>query len=145
MKTKITTEMKKLLLFTTLLAIMASCEIYIFDEQVEWDERDLFVGRYRIEEVSQTTEQHYIYNIDIKKSCCIDNKIKISNFYGAGINVYAYVNDIRITVPLQRRIENVRSVPSDRGGFMCRRIECSSVYSPSEGGRKLWAVREPLV
>ncbi len=102
-KTKITTEMKKLLLFTTVLGLLASCEIYIFDEQfVEWDERDLFVGDYRVEELSQTTDQFYVYNINIRKSCCIDNKIRISNFYGVGINVHAYVNDTRITVPWQR-------------------------------------------
>ena len=110
--------MKKIILFGTIL-FLTGCEIYIFDEQhVEWDDRDLFVGSYHVEEYSQTTEQFYTYDMHIQKSCCKQQEIRISNFYGAGLDVYALVYDNRITIPLQQSegygIEGTGKMASDR-------------------------------
>ena len=110
--------MKKILLFGTIL-FLAGCEIYIFDEQyVEWDDRDLFVGSYRVEEYSQTTEQFYTYDMHIQKSCCQQQEIRISNFYGVGLDIYAVVYENRITIPLQKskgyEIEGTGKMTSER-------------------------------
>jgi hypothetical protein len=91
--------MKKLLLFGTIL-FLGGCEIYLFEDPYV-DERNLFVGSYQVEEFSQITEQHYTYNMTIRKSCCDSREIKISNFYGVGISVKAIVNNNRLTIPLQ--------------------------------------------
>jgi len=94
--------MKKYLLFAVLI-IMAGCDIYIVDEPyVVYDDRDMFVGNYHINEFSQTTEQSYNYNVHILKSCCDTQEIRITNFYGSELEVYALVNDNRLTIPLQR-------------------------------------------
>lgn len=66
------------------------------------DDRNLFIGNYRVDEYSQVTEQHYNYSMSIQKSCCNSREIKINNFYGVDISVLAVVNDNRLTIPLQR-------------------------------------------
>jgi len=93
--------MKKLLLFTVLVSL-ASCEIYFLEESyVDYDDRDLFVGSYHVKEYSQTTESYYEYNITIQKSCCDSEEVRISNFYGSDLVVYATVYDNRITIHQQ--------------------------------------------
>ena len=91
--------MKKLLLFGAIL-FLGGCEVYFIEDP--YDERNLFVGTYHVDEFSQVTEQHYTYNMTIQKSCCNSREIKIKNFYGVGISVLAVVHDNRITIPLQR-------------------------------------------
>lgn len=91
--------MKKLLLFGAIL-FLGGCEIYIFEDPYV-DERDLFIGNYHVDEYSQITEQHYTYNMTIRKACCNSREVKISNFYGIGITVKAIVNNNRLTIPLQ--------------------------------------------
>ena len=93
--------MKKFLPFV-LVALLASCEIYLFEDPNGWDDRDLFVGSYRVEEYSQTTDNIYSYNITIQKSCCRSDEVRISNFYGSDLRVYGYVRDNRLTIPLQK-------------------------------------------
>ena len=110
--------MKRLIPFAGLV-FLAGCEIYLFDEQyVAWDDRDFFIGSYHVEEYSQTTEQFYCYDIHIQKSCCKAHEIRINNFYGADLDVYAIVNDDRITIPLQKaegyEIEGTGKVTSNR-------------------------------
>ena len=92
--------MKKLLLFGAIL-FLGGCEIYVFDDPYV-DDRNLFIGNYRVDEYSQVTEQHYNYSMSIQKSCCNSREIKINNFYGVDISVLAVVNDNRLTIPLQR-------------------------------------------
>lgn len=93
--------MKRLLPFALLL-LLASCEIYLLEDPNAWDDRDLFVGSYEVDEYSQTTELRYAYNMHIRKSCCRSDEVKISNFYGADLTVRAYINNNRITIPLQQ-------------------------------------------
>jgi hypothetical protein len=100
-RTNKTRIMKRLLPFALLL-ILASCEIYIIEDPNAWDERDLFIGSYDVEEYSQTTDRTYTYNIHIIKSCCRANEVKITNFYGTDLTVYGFVDDNRITIPLQQ-------------------------------------------
>ena len=92
--------MKKLLLFGAIL-FLGGCEIYVFDDPYV-DDRNLFIGNYRVDEYSQVTEQRYNYSMSIQKSCCNSREIKINNFYGVDISVLAVVNDNRLTIPLQR-------------------------------------------
>lgn len=91
--------MKNLLLLGTIL-FLGGCEIYIFENPYV-DDRNQFLGNYRVEEYSQVTEQFYTYDMTIKKSCCNSREVKITNFYGVGISVKAIVNNNRLTIPLQ--------------------------------------------
>jgi hypothetical protein len=94
--------MKKLFIFAALISL-ASCDIYLLDESyVNYDDRDLLIGDYHVEEYSQTTENFYRYDITITKSCCKSDEIRISNFYGSDLTVYASVYDNRLTIPLQQ-------------------------------------------
>lgn len=81
--------------------LLASCEIYIDDEPRRRDDRNLFVGHYRIEENSDTYNVIAEYSIDIRKSTAYSNRVYIDNFYDSGIEVYAVVSGDRITIPLQ--------------------------------------------
>ena len=93
--------MKKLFLFASLISL-ASCEIYFYDDPNNgWDDRDLFIGNYEMQEYSEATEQYYSYSIRIQKSCCRSDEIKISNFYGADIKVKALVYVNKVTIPRQ--------------------------------------------
>jgi hypothetical protein len=93
--------MKRLLPFALLL-LLASCEIYLIEDPNARDDRNLFVGEYQVEEYSQTTDRLYTYNIRIQKSCCRADEVKITNFYGADLKVYAFVSNNRLTIPLQQ-------------------------------------------
>ncbi len=94
--------MKKLLLLVLPLLLLAGCDIYIYqDPYVVYDDRDMFVGRYQVEEYSQTTGQFYNYRFDISKSYSDQATVIITNFYGAGLEVYATVYDSKITIPWQ--------------------------------------------
>ena len=93
--------MKKILPFALLLTL-ASCEIYLLEDPNAWDDRDLYVGSYHVEEYSQTTDQVFNYDISIQKSCCRSDEVKITNFYGSDIKVYGYISNSRLTIPLQQ-------------------------------------------
>ena len=93
--------MKRLLPFALML-ILASCDIYLIEDPNAWDDRDLFIGSYQVEEYSQTTDRLFTYNIRVKKSCCRDGEVKITNFYGSDLTVYGYVQSNRLTIPLQQ-------------------------------------------
>ena len=113
--------MKKLVLFAALISL-ASCEIYIFDDpNPAWDERDQFVGSYYVEEYSQTTERFYTYTIEVEKSCCRNDEIRILNFYGSDIEVVALVHNYKMTIPLQQvdgyEIEGTGKIIDDKLEF----------------------------
>ncbi|MEN8249345.1 MAG: hypothetical protein ABFS32_10475 [Bacteroidota bacterium] len=92
--------MKKVILFSVL-AFLASCDIYLIEEPVPWDDRDMFIGDYRVEEYSQTTDRVFVYDITVEKAWNRDKEIRIRNFYGVGLDVYGLVNGERLTIPLQ--------------------------------------------
>jgi hypothetical protein len=59
------------------------------------------VGYYDMEEYSNTYDDYTYYSIQLSKSGYDGNEIRMSNFYGVDMNVYAYVNGDRITIPFQ--------------------------------------------
>ncbi len=95
--------MKKLLRVVLPLFLLAGCDIYIYEEPyVTYDDRDLFVGRYQVEEYSQTTGRFFRYAFVVSKSCCDPTGVIITNFYGSGLAVYATVAGTQLTIPWQR-------------------------------------------
>ena len=100
------------------LALLASCELYIYEEPVPWDDRDMFVGHYHMEEYSQTTGRIDTYNITVDKAWNRAHEVRIRNFYGIGLKVYGIVDGNRLTIPLQVvdgfEIEGTGRVVGDR-------------------------------
>lgn len=93
--------MKKLILMILPILLLASCEIYIDEEPRRRDDRNQFVGHYRIEETSDTYGVITEYGIEISKSYNSRSRVYIHNFYDSGIEVYAIISGDRITIPLQ--------------------------------------------
>lgn len=93
--------MKKLLLLIISVFFLASCEIYIDEEPRRRDDRNKFIGDYRIEESSNTYNSIIEYSIEISKSRSSNNRVYIHNFYDSGIEIYALVDGDRITIPFQ--------------------------------------------
>jgi hypothetical protein len=91
--------MKKLyfILFVTL----GSCQIILYEEPSYYDNRDELVGRYELDEYSETTEHFYTYRIDILKSCCDSQEVLIQNFYDVGLEVTAYYDGYKLNIPRQ--------------------------------------------
>lgn len=87
--------MKKLILFSTLLALVTSCNFY--EVEPRYDHRDKFVGYFDVEEYSNTYGDYTYYEVRISTSRHRD-EIVIDNFYAANLRVYATVsyNDVRI-------------------------------------------------
>lgn len=93
--------MKKLFLLIFPALFLASCEIYVDEAPRRRDDRNLYVGHYRIEEYSDTYGVITEYSIEVYKSGSSGSRIYISNFYDSGIDVFASVSGNRITIPLQ--------------------------------------------
>ena len=91
--------MKNLLIVFGLFFISSSCDIIIIEPQ--YDERELFVGRYDIEEYSATYDYSTVYPISISKSSHHYDEVLISNFYDVNITVYAWVDGNKLSIPLQ--------------------------------------------
>jgi hypothetical protein len=79
--------------------ILASCDIYVAEPR--YDYRDQITGYFNAEEYSNTYHDYTYYSISVSKSTYSSNEIKLHNFYGANITVYAYINGTRITIPEQ--------------------------------------------
>src|SRR5689334_966936 len=92
------TVMKKLL-YLFLLIGLSSCEFY-YVEPV-YSERDRLVGRYDVEEYSDTYNEYTHFSIWIDKSSQYSNQFYIDNFYGADIRVWASISYDHITIPRQ--------------------------------------------
>lgn len=90
------------LLWVFLLGLGLSSCIFIEDEHVAIDERDAFVGRFDVEEYSETNWKTTQYSASINKSSHERDVVWVSNFYGIGIDVYGIVDGTRIRVPSQR-------------------------------------------
>jgi hypothetical protein len=113
MKTLIT------LLFTAI--FLASCTFY--DVEPRYDSRDRIVGRYEVEEYSETYDDYTYYDLRISKSS-YDREIYLSNFYGAEIRVYAYLDYDKVTIPYQvvngYEVEGVGTVLGNEISFSYR-------------------------
>lgn len=91
--------MKKL--YFLLFIALGSCQIILFDEPSYYDDRNDLVGRYELDEFSETTELYYTYNIEILKSCCNSDEVYIRNFYDVGIEAVASFDGYKLIIPRQ--------------------------------------------
>ena len=90
--------MRRLLPSLFLAIVAASCDFY--DAEPRYDSRDRIIGRYDIEEYSETYNHYTTYSMYIHKSG-YSREIYMDNFYAANIRVYAYLDYDRITIPHQ--------------------------------------------
>ena len=113
--------MKKLLYLFLLIGLigLTSCEVYLLEPR--YSERDRIVGRYDVEEYSETYNDYTHYTIWIEKSSQYSNEIYIDNFYGSEIRVRASISYDKITISRQvvngLEIEGVGTVFSDEIEF----------------------------
>jgi hypothetical protein len=84
-----------------LFVLLGSCQIIINEEPSYYDLRDDLVGRYEIDEYSETTEQYFSYNLEIFKSSYSSNEVIIYNFYDVGLEVSAFYDGYKLTIPNQ--------------------------------------------
>ncbi|MBL0740082.1 hypothetical protein [Chryseolinea lacunae] len=90
--------MKRLLPVLTLLLTLGACTVY--DVEPRYDSRTKLVGKYEMEEYSDTYNDLSYYSIYITKSAYA-GEIYIDNFYASDILVRALVQNDRITIPPQ--------------------------------------------
>jgi hypothetical protein len=83
----------------SLIAVMASCDIMVVEPR--YDYRDQMVGYYDMEEYSETYNDYTYYSVRISKDTYSRRTIYLNNFYGANVQVYAYVDYSKITIPYQ--------------------------------------------
>lgn len=88
-------------LYFLLFIVLGSCQLIVYDDVSYYDNRDDIVGRYEIDEFSETTEHYYSYNIRIVKSCCDEDEVYIQNFYDVGLEVMAEYNGYKLDIPRQ--------------------------------------------
>lgn len=82
-----------------MLVSLSACEFYYFEPRV--DSRDRMIGRYDVEEYSETFNDYSYYTFTIERSSRYSNEIIIRNFYGVDINVRATVTYDKITIHRQ--------------------------------------------
>ena len=95
-------KMKKALLGLSLLFLISSCDVIVVEE-VRIDSRNLFAGRFEVEEYSDTYDELTLYDMRVVKD--IDrysNVIYLRNFYGANIEVFANVIGDQLRISRQR-------------------------------------------
>lgn len=134
--------MKKLIYAAFLLTFLASCDIIVVEPQIDY--RDQLVGYYDVEEYSNTYNDYVYYSIDITRDGRYGNDIYIHNFYGADIDVRAYVDYHQITIPYQvvngYEIEGVGSV---HGGEISFDYSVKDLYQNSARDFcEAWAERD---
>lgn len=91
--------MKRLFIAVSLLTILASCQVNIVEPR--YDERDKVVGYYSMEEFSETFNDYTHYTLMITKYGANGNVLYLDNFYGADLQIHAYLSDNKITIPFQ--------------------------------------------
>lgn len=92
--------MKALFLWSVAIVLLVtSCEVH--DHEPRYDSRDRMVGYYTFDEYSNTYHDYVHYTVRVSKDLHHGSEIYFSNFYGADITVYAYVEYDRITIPFQ--------------------------------------------
>ena len=90
--------MKRLLFFVLLIGLSA-CEFYMYDSG--YDYRNRVIGKYEMEEYSETYNDFTRYTIWIERSNRSSDAIWIENFYAVNIRVRATVSFDKITIPRQ--------------------------------------------
>ena len=90
--------MKTLISLLLTAFFLASCTFY--DVEPRYDSRDRIVGRYEVEEYSETYDDFTYYDLRVSKSG-YEREIYFNNFYGADLRIHAYLDSDRITIPFQ--------------------------------------------
>jgi hypothetical protein len=88
------------LLTALLFLLVCSCEPI---EPKPVDQRDKFTGKYTVTEQSGAQQVTHTFKVTVTKSAEPDSVIYISNFYNAGLEVYAQVSGSKLSIPFQRR------------------------------------------
>lgn len=89
--------MKGIVLTSAVLLTLTACDFYV---EPRYDDRDQVVGKFYVDEYSQTYNNYASYTIYISKAYSYDEVI-IDNFYASGIQTRAYISHSRITIPYQ--------------------------------------------
>lgn len=92
--------MKKGLLIALVLVAFSSCDVWVIE--APFDPRDNFVGRYNVEEYSETYDVLTQYRVRILKDADpYSSIIYLRNFYAVEIEVFAEVIGDRLNIPRQ--------------------------------------------
>jgi hypothetical protein len=84
-----------------MLVTLSSCYLDAFEEQTHsYNYRNEIVGRYDIDEYSDTYHEYTYYSVSISEGYG-RREIYINNFYGQGLGVVAYVDGSQIEIPFQ--------------------------------------------
>jgi hypothetical protein len=98
---------------------LSSCEFYYLEPR--YNERDRLLGRYEVEEYSETYNDYTNYSIWIEGSGQNSNEFYIDNFYGVDIRVCASIAYDKITIHRQvingYQVEGVGTVYGDEISF----------------------------
>ncbi|MBX2963939.1 MAG: hypothetical protein KF687_15615 [Cyclobacteriaceae bacterium] len=90
--------MKRFIFFAMLIGLSA-CEFYYTDPV--YSPRDRVLGRYEVEEYSETYNSFLRYTIWIERSSRGNDAIWLDNFYDVNLRVRGTVNFDKITIPKQ--------------------------------------------
>lgn len=92
--------MKKGLLIALVLVAFSSCDVWVIE--APFDPRDNFIGRYNVEEYSETYDVLTQYRVRIlKDGDPYSSIIYLRNFYAVEIEVFAEVIGDRLNIPRQ--------------------------------------------
>lgn len=86
----------KNIFFIAVLIGLSACEFYYYDPYANPVSR--MEGRYSVSDYSETYNNYISYTIWIEASNRATQEVRIDNFYGANIRVYATVNYNKITI-----------------------------------------------
>ncbi|WKZ60558.1 MAG: hypothetical protein QY309_03570 [Cyclobacteriaceae bacterium] len=90
--------MKRLLFFALLIGL-SGCEFYYYDPV--YDSRERVIGRYDVEEYSETFNDYTSFSVWIERSNNYSDEVWIDNFYAVNISVRAVINYDKLTIPRQ--------------------------------------------
>ena len=78
---------------------LVSCVDY--HTETRYDFRDRMVGRYDVEEFSDTYNEYVYYDMFVSKDYGTDDGLIFDDFYAENVRVYAYVSGDYISIPFQ--------------------------------------------
>lgn len=111
---------------------LTSCEIII---EPVFDDRDLLVGSYRVEEYSQTFNDYSEFTIYIRKAGGYNSDVIVENFYNANLDVRAEVVNGKIYISKQfvngYEVEGIGTVYFDEIRFSYR-VRDTYYYKPTD-------------
>jgi hypothetical protein len=90
--------MKRLIFFALLIGL-SGCEFYYYDPV--YDSRERILGRYDVEEYSETYNDYTTFSVWIERSNNYSDEVWIDNFYAVNISVRAVINHDKLTIPRQ--------------------------------------------